>query len=100
MIRVTVWGEFRHEKTNKKVAAIYPDGIHEAIASHLRKSPDLRVTTATLDEREHGLPEKAMKEVDVLVWWGHAAHDDVSDKVAARVVERVWAGMGFVCLHS
>ena len=35
-IRVTVWHEFRHEKTNPKVSAIYPDGMHEAIAGHLR----------------------------------------------------------------
>lgn len=32
-IRTLVWSEFRHEKKNPKVAAIYPDGIHEAIAA-------------------------------------------------------------------
>jgi trehalose utilization protein len=32
---------------------------------------------------------------DVLLWWGHAAHDAVSDDVVSRVVERVWAGMGW-----
>jgi|GEM_PF-4244341 len=31
--RVVVWGEFRHEKKNPKVAAIYPDGMHETIKS-------------------------------------------------------------------
>ena len=100
MTRVTVWNEFRHEKTNKQVAAIYPQGMHEAIAAHLRRSDDLRVTTATLDEREHGLGEKAVEETDVLVWWGHVAHHEVSDEVVDLVVRRVWAGMGFVCLHS
>ena len=100
MVRVTVWNEFRHEKTNKAVAATYPSGMHEAIAAHLRRSGDLQVRTATLDEREHGLSARAVNETDVLVWWGHVAHDDVSDEVVARVVERVWAGMGFVCLHS
>ena len=100
MIRVTVWGEFRHEKSNPRVAAIYPQGMHEALASHLRKSGELRVSTATLDEREHGLSEKAIAETDVLVWWGHVAHEEVTDAVVARVVERVWGGMGFVCLHS
>ena len=99
-VRVMVWNEFRHEKSNKAVAALYPKGMHEAIAGHLRRSPDLRVTTATLDDGEHGLSEKALKEIDVLVWWGHVAHDEVSDEVVDRVVRRVWAGMGFVCLHS
>jgi trehalose utilization protein len=32
-IRVTVWGEHRHEKTDRRVAKIYPEGMHEAIAS-------------------------------------------------------------------
>ena len=100
MIRVTVRNEFRHEKTNKQVAAIYPAGMHEAIASHLRKGHGLRVTTATLEQREHGLPKDSINATDVLVWWGHVAHGEVSDEVVARVVERVWAGMGFVCLHS
>jgi trehalose utilization protein len=100
LIRVTVWGENRHEKTNPQVAAIYPAGMHEAIAGHLRKSPELRVRTATLDEPGHGLGERAVEDTDVLMWWGHVAHDEVSDEVVERVVKRVWAGMGFVCLHS
>ena len=35
-IRTLVWGEFRHEKKNPKVAEIYPDGMHEAIAADRR----------------------------------------------------------------
>ena len=35
MIRVTVWNEFRHEKTDEHVAAIYPDGIHKTIQWYL-----------------------------------------------------------------
>src|SRR5207249_9403880 len=59
-IRVTVWGEYRHEKKNPKVAEIYPKGMHEAIASHLRKNSKLAVRTATLDEPEHGLSEEVL----------------------------------------
>ena len=29
-IRVTVWNEYRHEKTNAQIAQIYPDGMHNA----------------------------------------------------------------------
>ena len=31
-IRVTIWNEFRHEKENPEIAAIYPDGLHRTIA--------------------------------------------------------------------
>jgi len=99
-IRVTVWHEFRHEKKNPKVAEIYPRGMHEAIADHLRKAPDLSVRTATLDEEEAGLTDEVLKGTDVLTWWGHMAHSDVRDLVVERVYHRVLHGMGLVVLHS
>jgi trehalose utilization protein len=99
-IGVTVWNEFRHEKSDPKVAAIYPGGMHEAIAGYLRKRPEFVVRTATLDEPEHGLGEQVVKGTDVLIWWGHMAHQEVADAIVQRVYERVLAGMGLVVLHS
>jgi trehalose utilization protein len=99
-IRVTVWNEYRHEKQDAAVAAVYPQGIHAAIAEPLRKEPGIEVRTATLDEPEHGLTAAVLEATDVLVWWGHMAHDEVSDAVAARVQQRVVQGMGLVVLHS
>jgi len=100
MINVTVWNEFRHEKTDEEVIKIYPDGIHNCIAEFLKKDKELSVKSATLDENEHGLTEKVLDETDVLIWWGHMAHADVSDGIAAKVHERVLRGMGFIALHS
>jgi len=100
VIRVTVWNEFRHEKLNSKVAEIYPQGMHEAIAAYLRRDPDLRVSTATLDEPEHGLTEQRINETDVLLWWAHIAHDEVREEIVERVYRRVLAGMGLIVLHS
>ena len=100
MIRVTVWNEFRHEKEMPEVAAIYPKGIHGAIADFLSANEDMTVRTATLDEPEHGLTDEVLDSTDVLLWWGHMAHQEVSDAVAAKVVQRVNDGMGFIALHS
>lgn len=99
-VRVTVWNEYQHERENPAVAAVYPDGIHEAVAAFLRDQPEVVVRTATLDEPEHGLSEAVLAETDVLIWWGHRAHDAVDDAIAARVAARVHAGMGFIALHS
>ena len=41
MIRVTVWNEFRHEQEMPEVKAIYPNGIHAAIAEFLSKNEDM-----------------------------------------------------------
>jgi trehalose utilization protein len=98
--RVTVWNEFRHEKTDAEVQAVYPTGIHNAIADGLRAHGLTTVRTATLDEPEHGLTEAVLAETDVLIWWGHMAHGDVKDEIVDRVHERVLAGMGLIVLHS
>ena len=98
-LRVTVWNEYRHEKTDAKVAKVYPDGIHGAIARHLQ-AEGLQVQTATLDEPEHGLTEDVLAQTDVLIWWGHMAHDQVRDEIVDRVHKQVLNGMGLVVLHS
>jgi trehalose utilization protein len=99
-IRVTVWNEYRHEREEERYRAVYPDGIHGAIAEGLSASTDLNVRTATLDEPENGLPEDVLMETDVLIWWGHKAHEEVSDETVNRVQSRVLHGMGLVVLHS
>lgn len=99
-IRATVWNEFRHERSNPKAAAIYPRGMHDAIARGLENLADVSIATATLDEPEHGLSADRLARTDVLVWWGHIAHAEVADEVVDRVHQRVLAGMGLLVLHS
>ena len=135
-IRVTVWNEFRHERNSETVKAVYPQGIHGAIASFLGVHDDIVVRTATLDEKDCGLGGDVLNGIacklgvsaamclaafgysgirtflgqlggmyvvdntDVLIWWGHMAHDDVPDEVAKKVQEAVLRGMGFIALHS
>ncbi len=99
-INVTVWNEFRHEKKSEKIAEIYPKGIHGCIADFLASQENLNVRTATLDEPEHGLTQEVLDSTDVLIWWGHTAHNEVSDEIVQRVYQRVQDGMGFIPLHS
>ena len=99
-ITVTVWNEFRHEKTDEAVKKVYPDGIHVAIADYLKTQEGIEAGTATLEEAEHGLTEEALKSTDVLIWWGHMAHHEVADEVVERVRRRVLEGMGLIVLHS
>ncbi|QRV15475.1 ThuA domain-containing protein [Haloterrigena salifodinae] len=107
MADVTIWNEYRHEREDDEIAAVYPDGIHATIADALEAdgderddAPDHSVHTATLDDPEHGLPADVLEETDVLLWWGHKAHDEVSEAVVDRVQERVLEGMGLIVLHS
>ncbi|MBN1436130.1 MAG: ThuA domain-containing protein [Sedimentisphaerales bacterium] len=99
-IKVTVWNEFRHEKTNDAVKKLYPDGMHMVIGKALKAAGDMDVRYATLDEPEHGLTEKVVNDTDVMLWWGHMAHHEVSDEIVKRVQKKVLEGMGLIVLHS
>ncbi len=99
-INVTVWGEYRHEKTHKAVSDVYPKGMHVTIAEGLQAYQEFAVRTATLDEPEHGLTDAVLNSTDVLTWWGHMAHGDVRDDIVEKVAKRVWEGMGLIVLHS
>ena len=99
MIRVLVWNEFRHEKTKESVKKIYPDGMHTVIADFL-KDDDIEVKTAWLDQENCGITKEILDNTDVLIWWGHMAHNEVPDSVAYLVRDAVLSGMGAIFLHS
>jgi trehalose utilization protein len=100
MLRVTVWNEFLHEKQNIQIGKLYPDGIHTAIADYLRKQ-GFQVQSATLNQHEHGLTDDVLNNTDVLIWWGHKAHQKVSEEVVEKVQKRIVEdGMGLIPLHS
>ena len=99
-INVVIWNENYHEKTMPRMAEVYPDGIHGAIAQKLSQFGDYNITIATQDMENHGLSDEVLDNCDVLIWWAHAKHHEVSDEIAQKVVSRVLDGMGFIPLHS
>ena len=98
-INVTIWNEYRHEKTDENVRALYPEGIHAYLKSVL-ECDDFNITLAALDDPDQGLPDDVLNSTDVLIWWAHMYHWDVTEELADRIRDRVFAGMGLICLHS
>jgi trehalose utilization protein len=95
-IRVLVWDE--QQPAQQKV---YPDFLGNHLAGHLRKNPNLEVTSANLGQPEQGLSKAVLDQTDVLVWWGHVRHDEVPQATAAAIVERVKEGkLSLISLHS
>lgn len=99
-VNVTVWNEFRHEKSNDAVKKLYPEGMHKVIADSLEKTSNIKCTLAALDDPEHGLTQDVVDNTDVMIWWGHCAHGEVEDEIVKRVQKRVLEGMGLIVLHS
>jgi trehalose utilization protein len=80
----------------------YPKDINGAIAEGLKK--DLvgwDVVAASINDPEQGLPDALLAKADVLIWWGHKKHGQVSDDLVKKVCDRVKeGGMGLLSLHS
>mgnify|MGYP002773586280 FL=1 len=100
MIKVTVWNEYRHELEMEHVGKVYPKGIHGCIQELLETNEDIEVRTATLDEPECGLTQEVVDDTDVMIWWGHCAHNEVPDEIVDRVQQAILKGMGLIVLHS
>jgi len=123
-MKVTVWNEYVHEFISEKVREIYPTGIHNTIGDFLKEEGH-EVTTTSLDSLavvegiqkhmvEHGhtpvepadlpagqeLTDDILNSTDVLIWWGHIAHHEVSDELVEKIQNRVLNGMGLIVLHS
>ncbi len=98
MIRVLIFNEFVHEKTDERVKAIYPDGIHNCVKAAI-EDDEIVVETVTLDDVDT-ITEERLQNTDVVIWWGHLQHHKVPDEVAEYVAAAVRSGMGFIALHS
>lgn len=99
MINLTIWNEYRQDKNVESIRKVYPDGIHTALKNGLA-SPDLNIRTTVLDDPQQGLSDEILDSTDVLIWWAHAAHHELTDENVRRVVEKVHSGMGLIVLHS
>ncbi len=92
---VLIWSEGTAPKS------VYPRDINGAIADSLAKLRRYEIRTASLGDAEQGVSQTALDEADVLLWWGHEKHAEVSDAAVKRIVRRVReGGMGFIALHS
>jgi trehalose utilization protein len=95
-IRVLVWDE--QQPAQKKA---YTNFLGNQIATYLRTLPEMKVTSVALTDPEQGLPDDAISNADVLIWWGHAKHAEVNDVRAKQIVDRIKDGkLSLIALHS
>jgi hypothetical protein len=73
-INALVWSEGTAPKD------VYPNGIATTIAEHLNESRRLVARAAFLDDSEQGVSDETLEWADVVLWWGHERHDDVTEE--------------------
>lgn len=98
-VKVLVWDEApsHADKTT------YPTSLNGAIADALNQlgAGEIQADVANLDDENQGITAEKLKDYDVLIWWGHARHGEVTDETAQIVKNAVHEeGLGFMPLHS
>lgn len=100
IVRVLVWDE----NPGHAPKDVYPIGINGSIAEGLNKKAkraQIVAATANLDDADQGCSDAALNAADVLIWWAHARHNEVSDDTARRIYHQVHdRGLGLILLHS
>ena len=95
-LNILVWDE--QQPVEPK---IYPDFPGNTIADFLSRNPRLEVSSASIHDPEQGLSTSALEKADVLVYWGHVRHKEISEEKAYQIVNLVKQGrLAMVTLHS
>jgi trehalose utilization protein len=96
-IRVLVWDE---PQPAQKEA--YPNFLGNAIADYLKSCDGIDVRSRRLDDPHQGLADEDLAWAQVVVWWGHVRHAEITPETArAKIVEPIKAGkLSLIALHS
>ncbi len=95
-INVVVWDE-----RQKKQLTAYPNFLGNHIAKQLAKNPLLAVTSVGLDDPNQGLSDELLDKCEVMIWWGHVRHPEISAATSQKLIERVKKGqLQMIFLHS
>lgn len=95
-VRILVWDE---RQSKQKEA--YENFLGNCIAGHLEKVPGFSVSSVCIDDPHQGLSEDVLDNIDVLIWWGHQRHAEISTERARTVVDRIISGrLSLIALHS
>ena len=97
-VHVLIWDE-----RQDKQAQAYDNFLGNEIAERLKASGEgLEIRSVSIDDTEQGLSAENLDWADVVIWWGHVRHWEISPETAQRkVIKRLKAGtLDLIFLHS
>jgi trehalose utilization protein len=95
-VRVVVWDE--RQPAQKQA---YSNFLGNQIATHLGAQPDISVRSVSLSDPGQGLAAGVLDDCDVLIWWGHLRHSEITPEAGRSIVQKINAGaLALVALHS
>ena len=96
-VRVLVWDE-----RQPKQKQAYDNFLGNEIVARLSKNADqCEFRSVALDDPEQGVSIDNLQWADVVVWWGHARHSDLTRDNSQRVLDHIISGdLDLIALHS
>ncbi len=96
-IHILMWDERQPRQEEA-----YDNFIGNEIIARLDQVTDtLEFRSVALDDSDQGLSDENLAWADVVLWWGHARHSDVSWENAKKVADKVRSGdLNLIVLHS
>jgi trehalose utilization protein len=95
-IRVVVWDE--RQEAQKQA---YGGFLGDTLAAKLTEQPVFSVKSVGLNDPDQGLTDDTLDHCDVLIWWGHQKHAEVTDTHVAAIIQRLKEGrLSLIALHS
>jgi trehalose utilization protein len=96
-IHVLIWDE-----QQPRQAEAYENFLGNEIASQLKKSSeDFEIRSVSIKDSDQGLADGNLDWADVIIWWGHVRHSDVTEENTRKVVDHIESGeLDLIALHS
>ncbi len=95
-IRVVVWDE--RQEAQKQA---YGGFLGDTLAGKLSDNPSFSVKSVGLNDPDQGLTDDVLDHCDVLIWWGHQKHAEVTDAHVDAIIQRLKEGrLSLIALHS
>jgi len=96
-IHVLVWDERQPRQSEA-----YDNFLGNEIVAQLKASSDrLELRSVTLSDPYQGVSEANLNWADVIVWWGHVKHSDLTAENSQRILDRILSGeVDLIALHS
>ena len=95
-IKVVVWDE---QQPAQKQA--YANFLGNQIAEHLRSQPGISVRSVSINDAGQGLASGELDDCQVLFWWGHVRHAEITPETGRSIVQRIKDGkLSLIAIHS
>ena len=100
-IRVLVWDE-REEAQKSAYGGFLGDTLAAKLTERQHtEAPVFNIKSVGLNDPDQGLSDDALDHTDVLIWWGHEKHAEVTDARVAAIIQRLKAGrLALIAVHS